>query len=92
MSINGFSLFLAHPVALGVVGAGIATTMNGILSDSEKIQGVTIKYNEVMDEMGIQVDQEDNEIDESFVRQVLKFGMFWELICAILVDIVKKYW
>ena len=37
-----------------------------------------------MGEMGIQVDDEDNEIDESFVRQVLKFGMFWELICAIL--------
>ena len=68
----------------GFILLGTATTMNGILSDSEKIQGVTVKYNEVMSEMGIQVDQEDNEIDESFVRQVLKFGMFWELICAIL--------
>ena len=46
----------------GFILLGTATTMNGILSDSEKIQGVTIKYNEVMGEMGIQVDDEDNEI------------------------------
>jgi len=36
-----------------------------------------------MNEMGIQLDQ-DEEIDESFVRNILRIGMIWELVCAIL--------
>ena len=68
----------------GFILLGTATTMNGILSDEERVQGVTIKYNEVMTEMGIEIEEEDEEIDESFVRQILKFGMMWELVCAIL--------
>ncbi len=62
---------------------GTATTMNGLLNDEEKIQGVTVKYNDVMGEMGIEIEQEE-EIDEDFVRQILRFGMIWELVCAIL--------
>ena len=68
----------------GFVLLGTATTMNGILNDNEKVQGVTVKYNDVMVETGIEIDKEDDEIDEDFVRQVLKFGMMWELVCAIL--------
>ena len=68
----------------GFILLGTATTMNGILGDDERVQGVTAKYNEVMIEMGIKIDEEEEEIDESFVRQILKFGMIWELVCAIL--------
>ena len=57
--------------------------MNGILNDEEKILGVTVKYNDVMGEMGIEIEQDEEEIDEDFVRTILKFGMIWELICAI---------
>ena len=58
--------------------------MNGILSDEERVQGVTVKYNEVMTEMGIEIDEEGEEVDESLVKQILKFGMIWELVCGIL--------
>ena len=58
--------------------------MNGILNDEEKIQGVTVKYNDVMGEMGLEIDQEEEEIDEDFVRNIIRFGMIWELVCAIL--------
>ena len=34
--------------------------------------------------MGIELDEEEEDIDESFVRNILKIGMIWELICAIL--------
>ena len=68
----------------GFILLGTATTMNGILSDEERIQGVTVKYNEVMTEMGIEIDEEGEEVDESLVKQILKFGMIWELVCAIL--------
>ena len=68
----------------GFILLGTATTMNGILSDEERVQGVTVKYNEVMTDMGIEIEEEEEEIDESFVRQILKFGMIWELVCAIL--------
>ena len=68
----------------GFILLGTATTMNGILSDEERVQGVTVKYNEVMAEMGIEIDEEGEEIDDSLVRQILKFGMIWELVCAIL--------
>ena len=54
-----------------------------ILNDGERVDGVTVKYNDVMNEMGIQLDQ-DEEIDESFVRNILRIGMIWELVCAIL--------
>ena len=33
--------------------------------------------------MGIEIEQEE-EIDEDFVRKILRFGMIWELVCAIL--------
>ena len=68
----------------GFILLGTATTMNGILSDEERVQGVTVKYNEVMTEMGIEIDEEGEEVDESLVKQILKFGMIWELVCAIL--------
>ena len=71
-------------ILAGLVLLGTAITMNGILNDDEKIQGVTVKYNDVMGEMGIEIEQDEEEIDEDFVRQILKFGMIWELICAIL--------
>ena len=74
------ALFL---IIAGFVLLGTATTMNGLLNDEEKIQGVTAKYNDVMGEMGIEIEQ-DEEIDEDFVRKILKFGMIWELVCAIL--------
>ena len=70
-------------IIAGFVLLGTATTMNGLLNDEEKIQGVTVKYNDVMGEMGIEIEQ-DEEIDEDFVRQILRFGMIWELVCAIL--------
>jgi len=70
-------------IIAGFVLLGTATTMNGLLNDEEKIQGVTVKYNDVMSEMGIEIEQEE-EIDEDFVRQILRFGMIWELVCAIL--------
>ena len=70
-------------IIAGFVLLGTATTMNGLLNDEEKIQGVTVKYNDVMGEMGIEIEQEE-EIDEDFVRKILKFGMIWELVCAIL--------
>ena len=68
----------------GFILLGTATTMNGILSDEERVQGVTVKYNEVMTEMGIEIDEEGEEVDESLVKQILKFGMIWELVCANL--------
>ena len=64
-------------IIAGFVLLGTATTMNGILNDGDKIQGVTVKYNEVMQEMGL-------EIDESFVSNVIEVGMIWELVCAVL--------
>jgi len=70
-------------IIAGFVLLGTATTMNGLLNDEEKIEGVTVKYNDVMGEMGIEIEQ-DEEIDEDFVRQILRFGMIWELVCAIL--------
>ena len=70
-------------IIAGFVLLGTATTMNGLLNDEEKIEGVTAKYNDVMGEMGIEIEQEE-EIDEDFVRKILKFGMIWELVCAIL--------
>ena len=71
-------------IIAGFVLLGTATTMNGILNDEEKIQGVTVKYNDVMGEMGLEIDQEEEEIDEDFVRNIIRFGMIWELVCAIL--------
>ena len=68
----------------GFILLGTATTMNGILSDEERVQGVTVKYNEVMTEMGIEIDEEGEEVDVALVKQILKFGMIWELVCAIL--------
>ena len=70
-------------IIAGFVLLVTATTMNGLLNDEEKIEGVTVKYNDVMGEMGIEIEQEE-EIDEDFVRKILKFGMIWELVCAIL--------
>ena len=71
-------------IIAGFVLLGTATTMNGILNDGDKIQGVTVKYNEVMQEMGLEIEEEGEEIDESFVSNVLEVGMIWELVCAIL--------
>ena len=45
---------------------------------------MTVKYNDVMGEMGLEIDQEEEEIDEDFVRNIIRFGMIWELVCAIL--------
>ena len=71
-------------IIAGFVLLGTATTMNGILNDGDKIQGVTVKYNEVMQEMGLEIDEEGEEIDESFVSNVIEVGMIWELVCAVL--------
>ncbi|MCS5648151.1 MAG: hypothetical protein NZ820_02215 [Dehalococcoidia bacterium] len=68
----------------GFVLLGTATMMNGILNDEKSVEGMTVKSNEMMGEMGIEIEQEEEEIDESFVRKILKFGMIAELICAIL--------
>ncbi len=70
-------------IIAGFILLGTATTMNGLLNDEEKIQGVTAKYNDVMGEIGIEIEQEEG-INEDFVRKILKFGMIWELVCAIL--------
>ena len=65
------------------IDSRISNEYHLILNDEEKIEGVTVKYNDVMGEMGIEIEQEE-EIDEDFVRKILKFGMIWELVCAIL--------
>ena len=70
-------------ILAGFILLATAVMMNGILNDGERVDGVTVKYNDVMNEMGIQLDQ-DEEIDESFVRNILRIGMIWELVCAIL--------
>ena len=71
-------------IIAGFVLLGTATTMNGILNDGDKIQGVTVKYNEVMQEMGLEIDEGGEEIDDSFVSKVIEVGMIWELGCAVL--------
>ncbi len=71
-------------IIAGFVLLGTATTMNGILNDSDKIQGVTVKYNEVMQEMGLEIVEEGEEIDEAFVSNVIEVWRIWELGCAIL--------
>jgi len=71
-------------ILAGFILLATAITMNGILNDGERVDGVTVKYNDVMKEMGIELEQEEDEIDESFVRNILKIGMIWELVCAIL--------
>ena len=49
-------------IIAGFVLLGTATTMNGILNDGDKIQGVTVKYNEVMQEMGLEIDEEEKKL------------------------------
>ena len=71
-------------IIAGFVLLGTATTMNGILNDGEKIKGVTVKYNEVMQEMGLEIDEEGDEIDESFVTNVIEVGMIWELVLSLI--------
>ena len=83
-STNKPSLAALCLILSGFILLGTAITMNGILNDGERVDGVTVKYNEVMNEMGIELDEEEEDIDESFVRNILKIGMIWELICAIL--------
>tara|TARA_B100000965_G_scaffold375824_1_gene368559 strand:+ start:670 stop:1215 length:546 start_codon:yes stop_codon:yes gene_type:complete len=73
--------------ALALLVAGFillltAMTLNGILSDDEKVAGSTIKSNEMMNEMGLEID--GGELDDDFVRQVLRGALFYELICAVL--------
>ena len=70
-------------ILAGFILLATAVMMNGILNDGERVDGLTVQYNDVMNEMGIQLDQ-DEEIDESFVRNILRIGMIWELVCAIL--------
>ena len=69
-------------IICGFILLATAMTMNGILNDTEKVEGISVKYNESMNQMGISLEGED--IDRSFVRQILEFGMMWEVICAIL--------
>ena len=73
--------------ALALLVAGFillltAMTLNGILSDDEKVAGSTIKSNEMMNEMGLEID--GGELDDDFVRQILRGALFYELICAVL--------
>ena len=71
-------------IVAGIVLLGTAMSLNGILSDDEKAAGLTVKTNEIMDETGLEVDEEGGDIDEGFVRQVLRGGLFYELGCAVL--------
>jgi hypothetical protein len=69
-------------IIAGFVLLATATMMNGILNDEKSVEGMTVKSNEMMNEIGMEIEEE--EIDESFVRKILKFGMIAELVCAIL--------
>jgi len=71
-------------ILAGFILLGTAITMNGILNDGERVDGVTTKYNDVMNEMGIELEENEGEIDKAFVSNILKIGMIWELVCAIL--------
>lgn len=71
-------------ILAGFILLGTAITMNGILNDGERVDGVTAKYNDVMNEMGIELENDEGEIDESFVSNILRIGMIWELACAVL--------
>ena len=71
-------------IVAGIVLLGTAMSLNGILSDDEKAAGLTVKTNEIMDTTGLEVDEEGGDIDEDFVRQVLRGGLFYELGCAVL--------
>ena len=71
-------------IIAGFILLGTAMTLNGILSDDQKVQGLTVKSDETMKDIGLEVDEEGGDIDEDFVRQVLKGGLFYELGCAVL--------
>jgi len=71
-------------IVAGVILLLTAMSLNGILSDNEKTTGLTVKTNEIMDDTGLEVDEEGGDIDEDFVRQVLRGGLLYELGCAVL--------
>ena len=74
--IAGLMLLLAALLMLTTV-----VLMNGTLGDATRIDGTTAKANQMMEQTGM---QSEEEFDEAFVRSVLRAGIIWELFCTVL--------
>ena len=74
--IAGLMLLLA---ALGLLTNVIL--LNGTLGDPGKVEGATVKMNEIMADSGM---SSSEEYDEDFVRSVLRAAIIWELFCTVL--------
>ena len=74
--IAGLMLLLA---ALGLLTNVIL--LNGTLGDPDKVEGATVKMNEIMADSGM---SSSEEYDEDFVRSVLRAAIIWELFCTVL--------
>ena len=77
LQIAGLLLLLA---ALGLLTNVIL--LNGTLGDPGKVEGATVKMNEIMVESGM---SSSEDYDEEFVRSVLRAAIVWELLCTVLV-------
>ena len=74
--IAGLMLLLAALLMLTTV-----VLMNGTLGDATRVEGTTAKANQMLGQTGM---QSEEEIDEAFVRSVLRAGIIWELFCTVL--------
>ena len=74
--IAGLMLLLAALLMLTTV-----VLMNGTLGDATRVEGTTAKANQMMEQTGM---QSEDEFDEAFVRSVLRAGIIWELFCTVL--------
>lgn len=74
--IAGLMLLLAALLMLTTV-----VLMNGTLGDATRVEGTTAKANQMMEQTGM---QSEEEIDETFVRSILRAGIIWELFCTVL--------
>ena len=67
----------------GFVLLATAMTLNGTLSDEEKVEGSLALGDEWMGDF-FATETGGDEIDEDFVRQTLRTALFFELACAVL--------
>jgi DNA-directed RNA polymerase subunit RPC12/RpoP len=74
--IAGLLLLLAALLMLTTV-----VLLNGMLGDANRVDGITTKANQMMEQTGM---QSEEQIDEEFVRSVLRAGIIWELFCTVL--------
>ena len=74
--IAGLMLLLAALVMLTTVAL-----TNGTLGNPESVEGTTAKANQMMEQTGM---QSEEEIDEEIVRSVLRASIIWELCCTVL--------